>query len=296
MQRSFCYGGLCLDMEPYRKPDPGDIKIVLGAHGKYTKTPYDRVRYSARVISYPDLEGESILKYDKTHDITLIKLNAPVTFNKGVQPACLPKLGWTAEPGWHCYATGWGESREKALHYSSAIWAGHLTKQQIIRLHTIQRVILVKIAKSYRTYPTNALNAFLCVPLHIAANSLYIKFHVWYKRSSEFESIHETTNLVYNIKISNIPIDSKIIELPEPFVNPDSEVCIDGSGIDGNVGTAVCIFDKNNHLKSFSFKLSHYSSVFQAELAAINFEACWALEKGVKINIFKDNFSSPEVL
>ncbi|XP_055931610.1 chymotrypsin-like elastase family member 2A [Argiope bruennichi] len=92
-------------------PNPGEIKIVLGAHGKYTKTSYQQDRYSAKVISYPDLEGDDIRRFDMTHDISLIKLNAPVTFNKGVQPACLPDLGWNAQPGWHCYATGWGESR-----------------------------------------------------------------------------------------------------------------------------------------------------------------------------------------
>ncbi|GFY39871.1 plasminogen [Trichonephila inaurata madagascariensis] len=92
-------------------PGPGGIKIVLGAHGKFTKTPYEQVRYSARVIAYPDLEGEDIRRYTFTHDISLIKLNAPVTFNKGVQPACLAQLGWKAQPGWSCYATGWGETR-----------------------------------------------------------------------------------------------------------------------------------------------------------------------------------------
>ncbi|GIY35845.1 plasminogen [Caerostris darwini] len=92
-------------------PHPGDIKVVLGAHGKFTKTQYEQVRTSARVIAYPDLEGDNIRGYTMTHDISLIKLNAPVKFNDGVQPACLPELGWQAQPGWSCYATGWGESR-----------------------------------------------------------------------------------------------------------------------------------------------------------------------------------------
>ncbi|GIY35841.1 hypothetical protein CDAR_404281 [Caerostris darwini] len=49
--------------------------------------------------------------YNINDDISLIRLNAPVKFNKGVQPACLPDLGWYTQPGWSCYATGWGESR-----------------------------------------------------------------------------------------------------------------------------------------------------------------------------------------
>ncbi|GBM26278.1 hypothetical protein AVEN_66517-1 [Araneus ventricosus] len=96
----------------------------------------------------------------------------------------------------------------------------------------------------------------------------------------------------YDIKISKIPIDNKIIELPASINNPD----FDGSGIDGIVGTAEYIFEKNNLIKHFGFKLSQYNSVFQAELATINFAAAWALEKGVKINIFTDSFSSIKAL
>ncbi|XP_055931906.1 chymotrypsin-like elastase family member 2A [Argiope bruennichi] len=73
--------------------NPWDFKIVLGAHGKFTKTPYEQIRYNTKVIAYPDLEGEYIRGYNSADDISLIKLNAPVTFNEGVQPACLPELG-----------------------------------------------------------------------------------------------------------------------------------------------------------------------------------------------------------
>lgn len=40
-----------------------------------------------------------------------MKLKAPVKFGKGVQPACLPQLGWDIQPGTLLYATGWGETR-----------------------------------------------------------------------------------------------------------------------------------------------------------------------------------------
>lgn len=48
---------------------------------------------------------------DFSHDIALMKLKAPVKFSKGVQPVCLPQLGWDIQPGTLCYATGWGETR-----------------------------------------------------------------------------------------------------------------------------------------------------------------------------------------
>ncbi|XP_042910258.1 ovochymase-2 [Parasteatoda tepidariorum] len=92
-------------------PFPGNIKIHLGAHSKFRKTQYEQIRRSKKVISYPNLEGEDIRRFSMTDDISLIKLNAPVKFNDGVQPACLPGLGWKADAGWHCYVTGWGETR-----------------------------------------------------------------------------------------------------------------------------------------------------------------------------------------
>lgn len=52
--------------------------------------------------------------YQMSHDISLVKLNAPVMFNDGVQPACLPYIGWYVKPGWTCYVTGWGETRGKS--------------------------------------------------------------------------------------------------------------------------------------------------------------------------------------
>ncbi|XP_055939285.1 chymotrypsin-like protease CTRL-1 [Argiope bruennichi] len=93
------------------KANPGDIKIVLGSHGKFTKTPYQQVRMSAKVISYPELLGADIQNYKLLDDVSLIRLNAPVQLNAGVHPACLPTFGHNPLPGWHCYATGWGETR-----------------------------------------------------------------------------------------------------------------------------------------------------------------------------------------
>ncbi|GBN40228.1 hypothetical protein AVEN_245008-1 [Araneus ventricosus] len=47
---------------------------------------------------------------------------------------------------------------------------------------------------------------------------------------------------------------------------------------------------------SFKFKLSVNNTVFQAELAAIDFAVRWALEKKIKINIITDSQSSIEAL
>ncbi|GBN58465.1 hypothetical protein AVEN_187343-1 [Araneus ventricosus] len=76
----------------------------------------------------------------------------------------------------------------------------------------------------------------------------------------------------------------------------DFVVYTDGSGIDVNVGASVCIFKNNILFNSFKFKLASFNSVFQAELAAINFAAGWVLENSYKINIFTDSLSSIEIL
>ncbi|XP_021003553.2 chymotrypsin B-like [Parasteatoda tepidariorum] len=89
---------------------PSEVRIVLGSHFKYNRTKFEVTRVAERIISYPDLEEDGLKNADKKHDISLIKLNAPVSFSNGVQPACLPQKGWEAQPGWRCYSTGWGES------------------------------------------------------------------------------------------------------------------------------------------------------------------------------------------
>ncbi|GBL87011.1 Putative protein in type-1 retrotransposable element R1DM [Araneus ventricosus] len=185
---------------------------------------------------------------------------------------------------------------QPSLLYGAAVWGGSFTKKQINTLHSIQRVALIKISKSFRTCPTDALNVFLGLPpLHVVANSLFIKFKIWHARCNDFDFIN-TNNLDFYIKINNLDLNHRVIEFPNCIPNADFDVYTDGSGIDGNIGASVCIFKNNARINSFRFKLNNYNSVFQAELAAINFAAGWAVENSYKINIFTDSFSSIEVL
>ncbi|GBN41351.1 hypothetical protein AVEN_175788-1 [Araneus ventricosus] len=94
---------------------------------------------------------------------------------------------------------------------------------------------------------------------------------------------------LYNIK--GIPSNEKIVILEKDFAC-DYVVYTDGSKIDGNVGFSVCIFERNSLLPVHCYKLNIFNSVFQAELAAIDFAAGWALDKNVKIKIFTDTKSS----
>ncbi|GBN94591.1 hypothetical protein AVEN_125158-1 [Araneus ventricosus] len=54
----------------------------------------------------------------------------------------------------------------------------------------------------------------------------------------------------------------------------------------------VCILKGDISFKNNSFKLEHYNSVFQDEIAVINFSAFWALKNNSKIDIFTDSQAS----
>ncbi|GBO28272.1 hypothetical protein AVEN_152749-1, partial [Araneus ventricosus] len=185
---------------------------------------------------------------------------------------------------------------QPSILYGSAVWGGSFTVKNINTLFSIQRLALLKISKSYRTCPTNALNVFLGIPpLHVVAKGLFIKFQIWKLRNNSFNFI-DIDNLDKFIEIDNIELKHKILEFPSTIENSDFEVYTDGSGIDGNIGASVCIFDNNSCINTFQFKLSSFNSVFQAELAAINFAAGWAVDNGTRINIFTDSLSSIEAL
>ncbi|GBO04156.1 Retrovirus-related Pol polyprotein from type-1 retrotransposable element R1 [Araneus ventricosus] len=104
----------------------------------------------------------------------------------------------------------------------------------------------------------------------------------------------DTNNLDEHIEINNTELKFRILDFPLTVDNIDFEVYTDGFGIDGNIGASVCIFDNSKLVNVFKFKLSDFNSVFQAELAAINFAAGWALDNNYKVNIFTDSLSSIE--
>lgn len=49
--------------------------------------------------------------FNMSHDLALVKLNAPVYMNPHIQAVCLPQLNEELTPGERCFATGWGITR-----------------------------------------------------------------------------------------------------------------------------------------------------------------------------------------
>ncbi|GBM11326.1 hypothetical protein AVEN_13564-1 [Araneus ventricosus] len=181
----------------------------------------------------------------------------------------------------------------KALLYGASIWGGALTKHHISRLHSFQRVFLLRFTRAYKTTSTNVLNVLTGIPpLHITAKAEFCKFQIWVRRSLSYNHIINNIPLDYNINIRNIPSEQKSIVLPSTIQEADFEVYTDGSRIDNETGLAVCTFQQNDNVSNFLFKLNSYNSVFQAELEAIHFACNWALQNNYKINIHTDSLSS----
>ncbi|GBO06904.1 hypothetical protein AVEN_142641-1 [Araneus ventricosus] len=89
---------------------------------------------------------------------------------------------------------------EKALLYGASVWGGALNKYHVDRLHTIQRIFLLKFARGYRTTSTNVLNVLTGIPpLHITAKAEFLKFQIWVRRSGDYNDIINNVQLDHNI-------------------------------------------------------------------------------------------------
>ncbi|GBN29328.1 Retrovirus-related Pol polyprotein from type-1 retrotransposable element R1 [Araneus ventricosus] len=182
---------------------------------------------------------------------------------------------------------------EKSLLYGAGVWGGALTKVQADRLHSIQRIFLIKFSRGYRTTSTNVLNVLTGIPpLHITAEAEFKKFQIWVRRSGIHNGIIDSVTLDYNINIKNLNSDIKYISLPEHISDSDFEVYTDGSRMDDETGFAVCTFRNDHNVDNFLYKLKPFNSVFQAELTAIRYAANWAVSNNIKINIYTDSLSS----
>ncbi|GBN64552.1 hypothetical protein AVEN_202584-1, partial [Araneus ventricosus] len=84
----------------------------------------------------------------------------------------------------------------------------------------------------------------------------------------------------------------RLINLDINIPNADYEIYTDGSRIENETGFAVYILKEETNIQNHLFKLNTFNSVFQAELAAIEFAANWAVKQKVKVIIHTDNLSS----
>ncbi|GBM33529.1 hypothetical protein AVEN_273022-1 [Araneus ventricosus] len=167
----------------------------------------------------------------------------------------------------------------------------------IKRLHTIRRVFLIKLLRPYRTTATQALNVLSGIPpSHIRAKMEYLRFQMWTCRSRGLDGIIDLLKLDKFEKLSEIPLNTRILELRDKVQDSHFEVYTDGSKVDGGVGFSVCILHGEIQHKIICKKLEPQNTVFQAELAALGEAVDWAIENKKKINIYTDSRSSIEAL
>ncbi|GBN98262.1 hypothetical protein AVEN_43841-1 [Araneus ventricosus] len=159
---------------------------------------------------------------------------------------------------------------------------------------TPKSVFLLRFTRvAYKTTSTNVLNVLTGIPpLHITAKAEFCKFQIWVRHSPIFNHIVNNIPLDSNVNIKNTPSEQKTIILPSTIQDAEFEVYTDGSRIDNETELAVCIFQQDNNISNFLFKLNSCNSVFQAELEAIHFACNWALQNNSKINIHTDSLSS----
>merc|ERR1719334_1718628 len=73
-----------------------------------SQSPWDQYRNIEKVFTHPNYDNVFL-----KHDVAIAKLNAPLNFNRHVQPMCLPldsEMSPTA--GSTCWAAGWGDLSE----------------------------------------------------------------------------------------------------------------------------------------------------------------------------------------
>ncbi|GBN33821.1 hypothetical protein AVEN_3876-1, partial [Araneus ventricosus] len=170
---------------------------------------------------------------------------------------------------------------------------GALTVEQINGLHTIQRVFLLKLLRPYRTTATQALNVLSGIPpLHLKANYEYLKYQIWSCRSRGLAGTIELDKLDHYFLLSDIPLEVRVLNLPERLDDNIFEV----SKIAGGVEISVGILNKEIQQKTICHKLEPNNTVFQGELAALGLAVDWAVENNTKINIFTDRKSSIDAL
>ncbi|GBL93734.1 hypothetical protein AVEN_166774-1 [Araneus ventricosus] len=120
----------------------------------------------------------------------------------------------------------------------------------------------------------------------------YLRLQIWTCRSRGLDSVSDLFKLDKFEKLSEIPLNTRVLELRDKVQDSHFKVYTDGSKIDGGVGLYVCILDGEIQHKIVCKKLEPQNTVFQAEFAALG----EAIENKKKINIYTDSRSSIKAL
>ncbi|XP_035232614.1 uncharacterized protein LOC118204395 [Stegodyphus dumicola] len=168
---------------------------------------------------------------------------------------------------------------EKLVTYAAAIWALPMQRRKIKHLSTIQRPFALGITRAYITTSTDAINVLAgLLPLHIrteeeeAARQMLIQLHkpIAFAEENFTSEEYETKLTSDSIHPADYGVGIRLHVPPTEYRSPSSIVIYtDGSKIEGNVGSAFAVLQKNSVIAQWKGHLANNNSVFEGEAVAI---------------------------
>lgn len=241
-----------------------------------------------------------------------LTIDRKLTFNTHVAAACkkaiaiYKQLARTARVSWGLHPEIvrliYTAAVEPIILYAANVWAPAANKLGVRKqLNVVQRGFAQKMCRAYRTVSLNsALILTGILPLDL--------------RIREVASLYEAKKGLNHVVLGDWEIERMALKMDAP--HPADQMCLgfvslvdeekysanqnfevriftDGSKIEGKVGAALSIWKDDAEAKSVKLALSHYCTVYQAELLAL----CKAAETAVTrkettIGIYSDSMSA----
>ncbi|XP_035215127.1 uncharacterized protein LOC118188742 [Stegodyphus dumicola] len=188
--------------------------------------------------------------------------------------------------------------------YGVGVWGDKLTKQTRNLLNSIQRLQLLLICKAYRTTSTMALQVLSGIPpldLQAEREAAIIKISrlkadvtLW-NRTFKFEDYEQKSLSMIHPSKLNLE-DTLRLHYTAPG-HEMTTIFTDGSKTEFGTGSALCLLKDDSIQFQWQQRLSHYNSVYQAELLAI--ETAIEVARSYtpdRVHIYSDSASSLEAI
>ena len=163
---------------------------------------------------------------------------------------------------------------EPSILYCSSVWAKNLTKSNIKKLKSIQRLFAIKMIRGYRTVSyESAVTIAGLTPIDIKIcekNNIFQIKHQKYGSICGLNCQLMERNIEFS-KRSHPALSPNIIVIKGDHnsYDYDFEVFTDGSKLETNVGSSFVVYKENSVYLTGISRIGTLCSVFQSELIAI---------------------------
>ncbi|XP_069835947.1 acrosin-like [Dendropsophus ebraccatus] len=96
-------------------------RVVFGGHQLSVAGPGVQIRGISKKIEHEKYDPET-----ERNDITLLSVDRPISYNKYIQPACLPRRTADVTLMTDCYIAGWGVLEEQGIEPSDTLQEAHV--------------------------------------------------------------------------------------------------------------------------------------------------------------------------